>query len=358
MRIWAALFFALFRADDDLTFNFDPSKPGYEHEVIRYVSQFGGAVTNDPDFFTSSTADDLDIRGLQLEAARPASAVSRPDPTRMLRQLKLMVVGMMDPAISEAATGTGFGRYCYYGCHCLPDKDHSEHKVYGKPVDNIDNTCRDFGTCYKCIAYKYSNQCVPERTPYKFRIRIKKATGERQISCAMNPENTCERDTCECDKFFSTTVAKYEHEWIQEYHITRGNFDRKKSCRAQHNTPVGKSDEGIFMMDQAEGFVETIEESPVFTTFGGLGFDAFRPNPFENEFSENVFFAGPEESQDPIILQNRNPIIQSCCGIDDFPNVSIKKNPKEKCCGKLSYDDAVHRCCPNKELKYGNEICD
>ena len=42
------------------------------------------------------------------------------------------------PAISEAADGRGFGRYCYYGCHCMPDRDHSDHAVFGRPIDNID----------------------------------------------------------------------------------------------------------------------------------------------------------------------------------------------------------------------------
>ena len=37
----------------------------------------------------------IDTRGLSIDSARPAFS-HRPDPTRMLRQLKLMVVGMME----------------------------------------------------------------------------------------------------------------------------------------------------------------------------------------------------------------------------------------------------------------------
>ena len=41
----------------------------------------------------------------------------------------------------------------------------------------------------------------------------------------------CKRDVCECDKQFAVNVAKYEHEWKEEYHIKRAGFDRYSSCR-------------------------------------------------------------------------------------------------------------------------------
>jgi hypothetical protein len=38
----------------------------------------------------------------------------------------------------------------------------------------------------------------------------------------MNAENTCERDVCECDKYFSETVATFQFEWQEEHHLIRG----------------------------------------------------------------------------------------------------------------------------------------
>lgn len=55
-------------------------------------------------------------------------------------------------------TGSGFGLYCYYGCHCLTDDDHINEEyglVGGKPIDNIDKTCQQMGTCYRCLQDKY-----------------------------------------------------------------------------------------------------------------------------------------------------------------------------------------------------------
>ena len=74
---------------------------------------------------------------------------------RKLKQLKVLVVAVMNQTmLNEDATvkGSGFGRYCFYGCHCLPDAEHSAvSKPMGMPIDAIDNTCRQMGTCYKCL---------------------------------------------------------------------------------------------------------------------------------------------------------------------------------------------------------------
>ena len=50
------------------------------------------------------------------------------------------------------AGGSGFGRYCFYGCHCLPDEEHArESPPIGIPIDNIDRTCKQMGSCYQCL---------------------------------------------------------------------------------------------------------------------------------------------------------------------------------------------------------------
>ena len=60
-------------------------------------------------------------------------------------------------------TGSGFGLYCYYGCHCLTDDDHINEEyglVGGKPIDNIDKTCQQMGTCYRCLQDKYKGNIL------------------------------------------------------------------------------------------------------------------------------------------------------------------------------------------------------
>ena len=63
-------------------------------------------------------------------------------------------------------------------------------------------------------------------TNYAFRVN----ENTKEIDCSMN-RHPCKRDVCECDKQFAVNVAKYEHEWKEEYHIKRAGFDRYSSCR-------------------------------------------------------------------------------------------------------------------------------
>ena len=50
---------------------------------------------------------------------------------RKFRQLKLMVIFLQKEP--------GFGKYCYYGCYCLPEGAHDlSGGGYGEPVDRID----------------------------------------------------------------------------------------------------------------------------------------------------------------------------------------------------------------------------
>ena len=43
------------------------------------------------------------------------------------------------------------GKYCFYGCWCLPARADFDHIGYGQPVDEIDHSCREFATCYNCV---------------------------------------------------------------------------------------------------------------------------------------------------------------------------------------------------------------
>ena len=172
----------------------------------------------------------------------------------------------------------------------------------------------------------------------------------------MNPPNTCERDTCECDKYFSTTVAMYEKEWKLKYHITRGGFDRQKSCRPQRTVAPT-----VATVIEMENNIEFGAGGG-----GGGGFGAGFWNSFggnlgapgdygAGDFQDNnIFFDGFESNFPQIIAP---PTIQECCGIDDFPNVMLKK-PTDQCCGKHPYNPTIQQCCESNKVKYGGEVCD
>ncbi|CAG5099479.1 Oidioi.mRNA.OKI2018_I69.XSR.g16542.t1.cds [Oikopleura dioica] len=323
---------------DEFDLSLDPFSPTYVKDVLSFLDLFGPAVREDeelakvlPNFQKQKTT-----RGNELDS----------DPTRGLRQLKLMVVAMMDPAISLGSTGTGFGRYCYYGCHCLPDADHSEFKVFGKPVDNIDRTCRDFGTCYHCLKLKHP-KCIPERTAYRFRLKKNKRLGTRSIDCQRNKEGSCERDTCECDKFFAETVALHEREWNQSYHIFRGGFDRDVGCRA---APAPAIQAGSFQHQEVATVLEEGGE-PIKVQFnGGNGGLGGLPEPIFNQVRPRPLPSGAILAE---LVDDSEPA--TCCGMETFPYVSIKK-PGQACCRSESYNPFLKKCCMGK-LYDSNEVC-
>lgn len=154
---------------------------------------------------------------------------------RQLKQLKVLVASQMSDDLKERAeiTGTGFGLYCYYGCHCLTDADHvsEEHGlVGGQTIDDIDSTCKQMGVCYRCLRNKYQDEngnstCDPETTRYRFSF-----FPDGTVDCSSN-RDPCKRDTCMCDKDFAEGVAQHDHQWDPSNHVTRGGFNRHETCQ-------------------------------------------------------------------------------------------------------------------------------
>ena len=53
-------------------------------------------------------------------------------------QLKTLVTALLGDS------SVNFDRFCFYGCYCLPDAAvHDASPGSGKPVDEIDNACKD-----------------------------------------------------------------------------------------------------------------------------------------------------------------------------------------------------------------------
>ena len=112
-----------------------------------------------------------------------------PTPTevemRKFRNLKILVLWLQKEQ--------KFGRYCYYGCHCLPEGSHNiAQGGYGKPKDNIDASCRRFGQCYKCLKDEHKNDkgwpaqqpgCIGEEIGYSADLLVDNTTGRKYIQC-------------------------------------------------------------------------------------------------------------------------------------------------------------------------------
>lgn len=147
----------------------------------------------------------------------PRPKIKYMTPARKFKQLKLVVLWLQK--------SDEFGRYCYYGCHCLPEGSHNLlGNGYGVPVDPIDRSCKNFFQCYDCAKIE-DPTCQGDKVKYKYRLLQHKLTGKKSIEC-VNKEGTCQRNICECDKRWSEKLANFEDDFNPKFHKNRGaDFD-------------------------------------------------------------------------------------------------------------------------------------
>merc|ERR1712037_111477 len=151
--------------------------------------------------------------------SEPASEMD----VRKFRQLKIIVLWLQQEK--------KFGRYCYYGCYCLPEGSHNiASGGYGRPMDNIDRACFDFKQCYRCLVEEYDGErsCKGEEVGYRFDL-ITNDDGSKDVQCTNTP-GSCRYNICQCDLQLARGLAKYESEWDESLHSAKGGFVRDGNC--------------------------------------------------------------------------------------------------------------------------------
>jgi len=127
-----------------------------------------------------------------------------------------------------------FGRFCYYGCWCLPNGQHNLAAGYGVPVDPIDEVCKEFALCYKCLDMDFDGECNPEKRSYRWGKLINDDNEVYGVVCRDPTDDgsikRCKRYTCECDKILAVGLGTYWMSWNRSYHARWGGFDREASC--------------------------------------------------------------------------------------------------------------------------------
>lgn len=128
------------------------------------------------------------------------------------------------------------GKYCFYGCWCLPTGSKDLGAGYGPPIDDIDKSCREYTTCYNCL---YSQDLLGQRCneasvgKYNIQGTQDPTTGQVTLFC-MDPQGSCLRSRCECDKALAEKLSTHEMDWNMQYHHKWGTppFDREANCKA------------------------------------------------------------------------------------------------------------------------------
>ena len=102
-----------------------------------------------------------------------------------------------------------------YGCHCIFGDNWKKGR--SRPLNDVDQSCKDLTNCYKCInldeTYGMENDgsCDPEDQDFNF-PDLDRAENEGILeSClAVNNNDICKARLCSCDtKFVLTIVEKF-----------------------------------------------------------------------------------------------------------------------------------------------------
>jgi len=129
-------------------------------------------------------------------------------------------------------------KYWAYGCHCFILGDRPMSKMgKGKPVDGLDNKCKAYKDCQKCVREKHGDQCIGEFVRYTWKFATKS-----DAFISRNAAGTCERELFECDLQFVKDTFAQKEQFSNDYHAfwSETGFDREEesSCPSGGNTPV------------------------------------------------------------------------------------------------------------------------
>lgn len=133
-------------------------------------------------------------------------------------------------------------KYWAYGCHCfmLGDRPMSEMGM-GKPTDALDNKCKAFKDCHKCVREKHGSDCIGEMRKYTWKWSTKKNTFE-----SVNQAGSCLRELFECDKKLVYDTWSQKDVFDDKYHAFWSSkdgseaFDNKDpaNCPSNGGVPV------------------------------------------------------------------------------------------------------------------------
>jgi len=129
-------------------------------------------------------------------------------------------------------------KYWTYGCHCflLGDRPMSE-MGHGRPVDALDNKCKAYKDCQKCVREKHGDECIGEFVRYTWKYSSKQSD-----FVSSNEAGSCERELFECDVQFVKDTLANKDVFNEDYHAfwTTTGFDMEddESCPSGGSVPI------------------------------------------------------------------------------------------------------------------------
>lgn len=117
-----------------------------------------------------------------------------------------------------------------YGCHCWP-KGRTILGGQGRPVDDVDKTCKKLFNCHRCQVINSQNKCNPNE--YTYKVRGLDTNGQRVVHCDGNKPGSCQRSLCECDLAFAHELAsEISKGTYKEQNSKWKGFQQNDECRS------------------------------------------------------------------------------------------------------------------------------
>merc|ERR1712156_11304 len=191
--------------------------------------------------FTDDLADDVwhgpkaDSNG---QIAR-SGGERKPDDSRRYDDLKEIAIKHWR---KQGMTGKNGGfdekKYWAYGCHCMILGDRAMSEMgKGSPVDGLDNGCKAWKDCQKCVRETHGDQCIGEFVRYTWKYSTKE-----QKFISRDDEGSCERELFECDVLMVKNTWNNREAYSDDYHLfyTTTGFDPESdaSCPTGGSVPV------------------------------------------------------------------------------------------------------------------------
>lgn len=129
-------------------------------------------------------------------------------------------------------------KYWAYGCHCFMLGDRAMSEMgHGRPVDALDNKCKAYKDCQKCVRDRHGDMCIGERVRYTWRWSTKRNQFESN-----DDAGSCERELFECDVQLAKDTFATKDVYTDDYHLfwskTGWDSEDADSCPSGGSAPV------------------------------------------------------------------------------------------------------------------------
>jgi len=127
-------------------------------------------------------------------------------------------------------------KYWAYGCHCFMLGDRAMSEMgHGAPTDALDNKCKAYKDCQKCVRAEHGDACIGEFVRYTW-----KYSSKLNDFVSANDAGSCERELFECDVKFVKDSFEAKDSYSDDFHAfyTTTGFDAEEDCPSNGGTPV------------------------------------------------------------------------------------------------------------------------